>query len=278
MTRIKGIFCSLVVAALISVTAHWAAAQDIGSTPLPALSDYGISPSSGSAPASSSQPESPAGPPFFCNPCLYYSGNFDAANGNSNGLSNENDLTVPLTKVYTPFTVPTGHVWRVTAFFTHSLVAVTDPSSSVVAPKIVDCSVWRDVGLNQPGTFKASCAGSTVVTTTVRSGFGLAEYRIKVTLNNPIWLGGGTYWLNLMPQCTNPSNANCPAARFYEDNVADVPPPRHFGPANISNQSWFASFFYGSNYTAATGQGVNPDVFSFGVIGTCTVGTSSCAF
>src|SRR5277367_3731584 len=77
-----------------------------------------------------SQETSPKTPPPYCNPCLFYGGDFDPHNTNANALANELTTSVVSgARVFVPFVVPAGKTWTVTALFSNNLtyVNVIDP-------------------------------------------------------------------------------------------------------------------------------------------------------
>ena len=101
---------------------------------------------------------------------------------------------------------------------------------------------------------------------------GLTEYTVSVKLKTAIVLDPGTYWLNVTPQCANPSDSTCSSALFYESDVEDSSPANHVGPANVLDDSFFNSGFFSSYYAPTWGgsgacTGTGCDTFSFGLIG-----------
>jgi hypothetical protein len=124
------------------------------------------------------------------------------------------------------------------------------------------------------GTLFAAGAGKGKLKPTGRSGFGLTEYTTSVKAS--VTLPCGTYWVNVLPQCTNPSDTNCSTQRIFESDVEDASPAEHYGPANLVDDSFVNSNFFGFDYTLTTAAGgcvgVGCDLFSFGVIGTATSG------
>jgi hypothetical protein len=241
-----------------------------------ALGSAGIPvPPSQSASGPESQPESAslAPAPAYCSPCLYYSGDLNQATGN--GLANENDTGVSLSQIFTPFAVPSGHTWTITGM----LINTVTLGASIHLPKKAGWSIWRGTSFGVAGTLLFAGANNATFAATGRILLGsVPEYTAKVTLGAPIALGAGTYFLNVMPQCTNPTS--CSSQRFYESNVTDVPPLHHHGPANITNSSFWNSNFFGAvaDYGDPNSQGAY-NLFSFGIVGTCvTSGGSACSF
>jgi hypothetical protein len=212
----------------------------------------------------------------YCSPCLYYSGDFDVSGSNPNGLTNENDTIVSLSQIFTPFSVPAGHTWQVSGLLANVLTSQSAASSTTGThlPKKAGWSIWRGTSAGIAGTLLFAGANGATLSKTGRSGFGMTEYTVHVTLPAPITLGPGTYFLNLMPQCTNLSS--CSGQRFFQSDVEDFFPAHHHGPANLVDQSLLNSNFFGADYVDAASNAIacgggGCDQFSFGVIGTCTV-------
>ena len=216
--------------------------------------------------------EGPLAPaPVYCSPCLYYSGDLDPSGPNPDGLSDENDTIVSLSQILTPFSVPAGHTWLASGLLANVLTTQpkTGGTTRVHVPNKVGWSIWRGTSAGVPGTLLFAGANGAPFSETGRSLAGLTEYTVHVVLPAPITLGPGTYFLSLMPQCTNSSS--CSSQRFFESDVEDPTPAHHHGPANLVDQSFFSSNFFVADYVATTTEGVGLDLFSFGVIGTCTV-------
>jgi hypothetical protein len=189
-------------------------------------------------------------PPTACSPCLYYSGDFDPNDVNANGLANENDAIVNGASVYAPVTP--NVTWHATGLFVNTLSGLT--------PTNATWEIRTGVSEGNGGSVVASGSGAVTQTATGRSGFGFTEYTdsvaISVTLN-----AGTTYWINVTPVCVACSN------RAFESNVPPATAANHVGPANIVDDSFFNSAFFGANFTNADNEGTYP-LFSFGVAGT----------
>ena len=258
----------------MSLGAGWARAQ---SFPLTAR-DY-IGPSAlVSQPASepASDPERLLPAPSYCTPCLYYSGDFDAAGPNPDALINQNGVVGGLAQTFTPFTVPSGHTWYITGLLINTL---SISSTGTHSPKKAGWSIWRGVSAGTAGTLVFAGANKATFTPTGRTLLGVyTEYTVHVALSQPITLGAGEYFVNVMPQCTDPTA--CSGQLFYESDVEDALPAHHHGPANLVDSSFFNSSAFTLDYVAASSQGAGLDLFSFGVIGTCavTATASACSF
>lgn len=261
----KRLFCSVVIAAALSLAAgRPVAAQTVAPDLVSAQRDSGISGSS--ADLSGVEPAMKKAKPV-CKPCLYYSGDFDSSGPVPNGLINGNISSISaLAQIYSAFTVPSGKAWHVKGVFINTLSSV-----AVLDPAMTQWSIWTGVGSATPGELLFSGAGNATLTATGRSFLGYTEYTVSVKLKT-IVLNPGTYWLNVTPQCANPSDSACSSALFYWSDVEDASPANHVGPANVLDDSFLNSTFYGYNYEPTWGGGAcsgdGCDVFSFGLIGT----------
>jgi hypothetical protein len=190
-------------------------------------------------------------PPTACNPCLYYSGDFDPNDANANGLANEVDAIVTTgSSQYSPVTP--NVTWHVTGLFINTLSGLT--------PTSANWEIRTGVSEGNGGTLVASGSGAVTQTATGRSGFGFTEYTdsvaVSVTLN-----AGTTYWINVTPVCLACAN------RAFESNVPPATAANHVGPSNVLDLNFWNSAFFGVNFTNANNGGVF-HLYSFGVSGT----------
>jgi hypothetical protein len=248
----------IVVLGLLAITAALVVASSggaAGSRPSPNLVSAGVKGASASAPTA---PLTPA----YCSPCLYYSGDFNAAYAHADAFSNENTRTVGNSRLYTPVTP--DHNWSVTKLFHNTFT----PAGQVLDPTSVPWEIRTNVSQGNGGTLIASGSSPGTLTATGRTAFGLTEYTLMITLATPVALTQGvTYWVNEMPQCSNTGNAAC-ITRFFESNVDPANPVNHTGPSNIADQNFTNGFFGTWANTDGVGAGA-PDnsLFSFGLIG-----------
>jgi prealbumin domain-containing protein len=190
-------------------------------------------------------------PPAACNPCLYYSGDFDPNDPNANGLANEVDAIVTTGSYqYTPVTPNT--TWHVTGLFVNTLSGLT--------PTNATWEIRTGVSEGNGGTLVASGSGAVTQTATGRSGFGFQEYTDSVAVS-VVLNADTTYWINVTPVC-----AACDS-RAFESNVPPGTAANHVGPTNILNLNFWNSAFFGVNFTNSNNGGSFP-LMSFGVIGT----------
>ena len=182
--------------------------------------------------------------------CLFYAGDFDANNGNANGLANETDGIVSGSPygsaTYQNFIVDGGG-WHVDNLFTNNLSGL-NPSTGY-------WEIRSGVSEGNGGTLVASGTTSMTQTPTGRNGFGFIEYRDEVGVS--VDLAPDQYWLAVVPN--DPNNQN----RSFNSNTFGA---NAVGNQTLNDQFWNSSFF-GVNYTNANNGGTFP-AFSAGVIGT----------
>jgi hypothetical protein len=191
-------------------------------------------------------------PPVACNPCLYYSGDFNAGDSNANGLANESDAIISSASVYTPVTP--NQNWLVTGLLENTLSGLT--------PTSANWEIRTGVSEGNGGAVYASGSGVPTQTATGRSAFGFTEYTDFVAVSPSVILHTGvTYWINVTPVCSACSS------RAFESNVPASGGANHVGPTDVLNLSFFNSSFFSANFTNTNTQGVFP-LFSFGLKGT----------
>jgi len=218
----------------------------------------------------------PQGPPSYCNPCLFYGGDFDVQNPNADTFANEN--IVPggspiLSQIYSPFKVPKGQTWVVTGLFINSIAYPTalDP---VATPWEIRKGIKAKGGTG--GKLVASGIANGTMTPTGRFLGSTPEYTILVTFDPPVVLRPGRYWENVTPQCTNANNPQCTAqgfTGFLESDMETKGGNNGYGPV----EPWRFSFwnapdfglFWANTYQVHLQRGEpGGDAFSAGVIGT----------
>src|SRR5438270_9074388 len=146
----------------------------------------------------------PNTPPANCSPCLMYAGDWDP-NTSWVAYFNGSDTGGLDATVYVPFVVPTGQVWKVNGLFTNNLalnIAKTDPN---VSPWEIRAGVSEGNG----GIVIASGSANSRFTPTGRN-YQNTYFEYTDQVKFPIVsLVSGTYWLAVVPQCTNNSDSAC---------------------------------------------------------------------
>lgn len=260
----KLLCCVALVAALIPFAGRQAAAQDIKVSPVPALSwIMATHPVPGTLTIAPTQKE-PAAPPY-CNPCLFYGGDFDSSSSEAQGIANTNSLLVPETTVYVPFAVPGGQRWQISGLFTNDLA--TDFQG--IDPMQSTWSISSGVSGGTGGTVIASGTASASFNPTGRSGFGFNEFTDLVRFSSAVTLGPGIYWLSVVPQCTNTGNSLCSSSYYFLSNTQQG---NHFGPYEPEARTFINSSFFGYNYlNVCDVTTIGCRVYSAGVLGKARV-------
>jgi hypothetical protein len=278
-TMRKTTICSVALVAAAILFVQSALAQN-HKTPKPAISDYGPFTGEVTRPATVHQPAvtgtcgNPAGK------CLFYGGDFDynplGANV-ANGLANENTTLVGGTPygaaTWVPFTVPKGKTWNVTGLFTNNMSSYGVLDESPTQPI---SSAWWSIneGLEpgSGGTVLASGVAAATIAPTGRAAFDFLEYTVQVT-GLSVTLTAGTYWMAVVPQCTNTSDPYCLGEFFLNDvEYINGPPKNAFGPAEPMDASFLDAAYFGLSFDPTNGElgaaaGIGGDAFSAGVLG-----------
>jgi len=207
---------------------------------------------------------SPPAPPKYCNPCVFYSGDFNP-NANPNGLLNGMFAGNVDGEVWVPFSVSTKIV--VTGLFVNELFSVPPPAKASATWGIRNGVSSGDGGQVQcQGTGTAHSAptgrkftfkGTTYIEYTLLVKLAQSKY---CQLTNPT---PDPLQRNLPPPTKGQCPPDCSMSVVVDvaptDNpggfVSDVPtknPEHHFGNRNINNDSFFTSTSYGFNFVPAT--------------------------
>jgi hypothetical protein len=210
----------------------------------------------------------PNTPPPYCHPCLFYGGDFDPHNTNANSLANELTTSVVSgARVFVPFVVPAGKTWTVTALFSNNLsnVDVIDPQQGL-------WSISKGMSQGNGGKVVAQGAAPATFTATGRHGFGQKEYTLMLTIDPPVKLKAGLYWMTAVPECKTPVDRACASASYHLSDVEDVP-RKHAVGNEPNDKSWYFSGEFGYFYYPTWGstgacQGTGCDRFSAGAVGT----------
>jgi hypothetical protein len=207
-------------------------------------------------------------PPSFCQPCLWYSGDFDPYNSAANGLADEKDLVDSGSAVYVPFTVPKGKIWKITGAF-----GVVLSNVNGIDPPQADWSFSKEVGTGNGG--KLIKAGTSTATVTVLGcNENLEIYCLGILVKGiQVTLHPGRYWLTVVPYCTNQNDSKCGSAHYFLADVEDKPPVNHYGPKDVLDASYVTSkqfdFFYAPTWgSSGACKGDGCDMFSAGLLGT----------
>ena len=211
--------------------------------------------------------DAPTTPPPYCQPCLFYGGDFDAHNTNANALANELTTSVVSgARVFVPFVVPAGQTWTITALFSNNLsnVGVIDPQQGL-------WSISKGMRQGNQGKVVAQGAAPATFTPTGRHGFNQKEYTLMIAIDPPVKLESGLYWMTAVPECKNPVDRACVAASYYLSDVEQVPRRHAWGIAPTDKSFYlsgeFGYFYYPTWGTNGACQGTGCDRFSAGAVG-----------
>ncbi len=199
---------------------------------------------------------------------LLYGGDFDAKNPKANALQNE--LTTSVVSgaiVYVPFVVPAGKTWMITELF-----GVNLSYTNVIDPQEAIWAIQSGMSQGNYGNVVANGAAPATYTPTGRGFNGMQEYITQATIDPPVVLTSGEYWMSLVPECKNPIDRACAAAAYYLEDVEDTPSKRAVGFEPVDGAFYdsgiFGYFFWPTWGNTGACQGTGCDRFSVGIVGT----------
>lgn len=206
---------------------------------------------------------------------LYYGGDWDPNSSTWVALGNGNEYdagTVYEYTNYSAFVVPTGQTWTVTAAFTNNLVYnySTGSNSCKLDASTNTWTINSGTAKGTAGTVIASGSGPASCTYTGRQYSSVYyEYTVNVPWAPATVLTAGTYFLGIVPSCTESSCATF----FYNTDSSKAnrqgsPPPACLGVQNgpaggvnfVNDCTWYVNDY---GYTRS---GVSQ--WSAGVVGT----------
>jgi hypothetical protein len=208
--------------------------------------------------------------PPYCHPCLFYGGDFDAANPLSGSIGNMDTLEIQNQETEVPFRIRSGQTWTVIALFSNNFATVPH-----LYPPQIEWSIREGITAGRGGKLIASGTVAASLTPTGRSFEGEDEYTALGYLspNTIVTLGPGIYWMTAVPVCNVDLVDTCQGALFSISSVEDVPPPNHVGyePNDHSYIYWLDGRDY---FAPLAGQGglctTGCDRFSAGLLGFST--------
>lgn len=205
------------------------------------------------------------GPPAYCYPCVFYSGDYNNLNPASNALGNISTGQVE-SQVWVPFLVE--HQVIVTGLFINELF-----NNSLPGINPTPYGIRKNVSEGDGGEVVCSGTGNATAVPTGRQGYALIELTYQITkLAKPCTLEAGTYWINVLPLYSGVSEYGLLSV------VEDTPPRHHFGTTDILDQSFITSpnvlapgitidYFAPTAGPQGACGGIGCDMFSVGVTG-----------
>jgi len=203
--------------------------------------------------------------PALCNPCLFYSGDLNPADGQAAGFSDENTLLVTGSATYAPVNIPKG----ITASLTGILFNVQADAN--FDPLNATYDIRQGISSGDGGTDVATGTANITVAATGRVFLGVTEYSVLVTIPTVTLTGGEEYWFSVTPQCTNGAqDGSCYVGRIFLSNTTQMA-NEQFGHASPPGELFLNSAYFG--YTYANWCTLLPTAgqcrfASFGLVGT----------
>jgi hypothetical protein len=277
---VKRGFCSIALAAALIPFTQPAAAQNYQGTPKRTIRDYGPfgKGQPQNTPAAGANASGQCGNPAAS--CLFYGGDFfyDPLYPPSlpNALANETTPLVPGTPygaaTWVPFTVPAGQTWLVTGLFTNNMSGYGVLDQGTEPTSVAYWSINEQMFSGSAGIVVDSGTSPATSTPTGRAAFEDIEFTVQVT-GLSITLKPGSYWMSVVPICTNTADPYCDGVFFLSDaEYINTTPKNAFGPAQPVDASFFDSPYFGLSFNPASGSlgacaGEGCDAFSAGVLG-----------
>lgn len=207
--------------------------------------------------------------PKLCKPCLFYGGDLDENNANSNAFWNEKTVRDPNTQTYGIITVPKHHVLLIEGILFQTLFQQTQK----LDPKSATWEIRTGEVFGSGGTLVAAGTSAIAMQATGRQLDGEIEYSLAVKLNPAIQISGGQsdhgtqYWFNLTPQCTNPNDPSCSSGVYYISNTVNQTNALR-GVAQPAGLAVINSVFRGYQWEGLCGLGFRGcQWLSFGLMG-----------
>jgi len=280
---LKWAICSMALFAAVISFAQTTSTPNYRGTPKPTIRDYGPFTNSEvvKTNAVTSWAKGMCGNP--AGHCLFYGGDFyynPISATVANGLANETTNLVSASPygaaTWVPFTVPEGETWAVTGLFTNDMsnYGVLDQAPLLPA-SVAYWAVMEGVEPGTPGTIVASGTSPATSTPTGRAAFSLIEYTIQVT-GLSFDLTSGSYWMIVVPVCTNTADPYCSEVFFESDvDYINATPTNAYGPPEPLDASFFDSSLFAASFDPTNGPlgacgGSGCDAFSAGVLGKST--------
>ena len=190
-----------------------AAAQE-NSSPKPVLFEHGPFESRSTGTLRDVNSEGKA--PFTCSGCIFYGGDTNCNDPNSQGFADENTVLVPETETLGAVTIPAGKQIVLTGLFFNTIADAGD----FFDPHTGSWEIRKDVSEGNGGMQVAAGSNAMQVQEVGKTcGLAIFQSQDTVMLSKPQTLTSGTYWFNVTPQCTNSGDSNCDGQDFYAENT-----------------------------------------------------------
>jgi hypothetical protein len=160
----------------------------------------------------SGQQSEPLRPPPTCPSCIFYGGDNNVYDPNTQAFVNGNTILAPASATYAAVSVPPTGQGVITGIF---FMEVSALPSNVFDPDTAFYDIRTGVSEGNGGTSVASGSRTMFYAVNQYSDFG-TQWVTEVSLAKPLTVTPGTtYWFNLLPQCTDPNNSNCDGELFF---------------------------------------------------------------
>lgn len=183
--------------------------------------------------------------PSLCKPCVFYGGDYNASDPNSDGFADGNTLLVPDSPIYTAIDVPKNVHGMITGILFMQMATQT---GDVFDPATAPYDIRTGVSEGNGGTSVAS-GTNTLSYAPYMQADGFEIYQTAVNLTKPFTVTPGTrYWVTVVPQCTDSNNSVCSELQYFFPNTTQEtnglnagaqPPYEMFSDSGFFGLNWY---------------------------------------
>jgi hypothetical protein len=208
-----------------------------------------------------------SGPPALCKPCLFYGGDLNPTDINAAIFPNQDTVSV-VALTYGAIHIPKNRIIQIEGMLIQTVIEHGDK----LDPKIATWQIRTNILNGTGGTLITAGSQYVAMQPTGRQFNGYPEYTIAVKTGS-IQLSGGSsdggtdYWINLLPECTNPHDTACKYVQYYASNTTQETNSVH-GRAQVVDGIVFDA--EGENFSPCYDNGYNGTqcaLLSFGLMG-----------
>jgi hypothetical protein len=179
--------------------------------------------------------------PSLCKPCIFYGGDNNQNDPNTEGFPDGNTLSMPDTTTYAAVDVPATAKGVITG-----ILFMIYADQTEFNPQTATYDIRVGLSDGNSGTSVASGSGPAYITLG-QDGPLIAIWQVAVNLAPPLTVKRGIrYWFNLSPQCTDGSDQGC-HEQFFEMNTTQETNGLNAN-AQPANQMFFNSALYGYSW------------------------------
>jgi hypothetical protein len=175
-----------------------------------------VSPNRGSVPAQGEPSPASETLPSLCTPCVFYGGDNNPNDPNSQDFAYGNAQLVPDSSVYAAVDIPKSVHGVITGIL---FMALATESGNDFDPATAPYDIRTGVSSGNGGKSVASGSNTLSFAPYISTSLGTI-YEIAVNLTTPFTVTPGTrYWFSEVPQCTNSEDSTCSILQYFFPNT-----------------------------------------------------------